>query len=84
MQANAPGRDPEAELQLQLARKLGLKKGKTAMGGDGGLDEFLEGERACLPGSRLGRDRFDQTMFLHAAAVLRASDLLLDMRHALD
>jgi hypothetical protein len=48
VQANAPGRDPEAELQLQLARKLGLKKGKTAMGGDDGLDEFLEGERACL------------------------------------
>lgn len=42
-QAGAAGRDPEAELQLQLARKLGLKKGKTKMGGEDGLDEFLEG-----------------------------------------
>ena len=68
MQANAPGRDPEAELQLQLARKLGLKKGKTAMGGDDGLDEFLEGERACVSVCRLGRHRFCQTMLLAPAA----------------
>lgn len=37
------GHDPEKELQRQLASKLGLKKGKTKMGGDDGLDEFLEG-----------------------------------------
>ena len=42
LQAKA-GPDPELELQRRLARQLGLKKGKTAMGGDDGLDEFLEG-----------------------------------------
>ena len=40
----AAGADPEVALQRQLARKLGLKKGKTRMGGEDGLDEFLEGE----------------------------------------
>lgn len=43
LQAKA-GQDPEAELQRQLARKLGLKKGKTQMGGEDGLDDFLEGK----------------------------------------
>ncbi len=43
MQAGAAELDPETELQRQLARKLGLKKGKTEMGGEDGLDEFLEG-----------------------------------------
>ncbi|KAL4421444.1 hypothetical protein ABPG75_010735 [Micractinium tetrahymenae] len=38
----AGGHDPEKELQRQLASRLGLKKGKTKMGGDDGLDEFLE------------------------------------------
>lgn len=50
LQAGAPA-NPEAELQRQLARKLGLKKGKTKMGGEDGLDEFLEGER-LLCGSK--------------------------------
>lgn len=41
----AAGLDPEIELQRELARKLGLKRGKTKMGGEDGLDEFLDGER---------------------------------------
>ncbi|PSC75596.1 nucleolar MIF4G domain-containing 1 [Micractinium conductrix] len=41
LQAGAP-LDPEKELQRQLARKLGLKKGKAQLGGEDGLDEFLE------------------------------------------
>lgn len=43
LQAGAP-LDPEKELQRQLARKLGLKKGKAQLGGEDGLDEFLEGQ----------------------------------------
>lgn len=39
----AAGLDPEVALQRELARKLGLKRGKTKMGGEDGLDEFLEG-----------------------------------------
>lgn len=42
MQA-AAGLDPEVVLQRDLARKLGLKRGKTKMGGEDGLDEFLDG-----------------------------------------
>jgi nucleolar MIF4G domain-containing protein 1 len=34
--------DPEVELQRKLAKKLGLKKNKTAMGGDDGLDDLLQ------------------------------------------
>jgi nucleolar MIF4G domain-containing protein 1 len=34
--------DPEVELQRKLAKKLGLKKNKTAMGGDDGLDDILQ------------------------------------------
>lgn len=41
----AAGLDPEVKLQRELARKLGLKRGKTKMGGEDGLDEFLDGER---------------------------------------
>jgi hypothetical protein len=41
---NGAAVDPEVELQRQLAKKLGLKRGKTKMGGDDGLDDFLEGE----------------------------------------
>ena len=39
----AAGLDPEVALQRDLARKLGLKRGKTKMGGEDGLDEFLDG-----------------------------------------
>ncbi|KAI7835645.1 hypothetical protein COHA_010459 [Chlorella ohadii] len=38
----AAGLDPEVVLQRDLARKLGLKRGKTKMGGEDGLDEFLD------------------------------------------
>lgn len=36
--------DGELQFQRMLAKKLGLKKGKSSMGGDDGLDEILEGE----------------------------------------
>lgn len=36
--------DGELVLQRALAKKLGLKRGKTKLGGDDGIDEMLQGE----------------------------------------
>ena len=39
----ASGQNAEAALQRRLAKKLGLKSRRTALGGDDGLDDILDG-----------------------------------------